>query len=155
VAVTLSGIIVHVPVVLLGHLRTPEEAGFYQLATSLTTIGSYLESSLGRVTYPIISVYWHQGEEETLRKSLKYWTLWVGVPVGSLMALTIPILPSVIPMVFGTHYDPILLGTQMLLGGASFSAVFFWLNPFYYASGKVHLWTMGFALYSVIVRGSS
>jgi O-antigen/teichoic acid export membrane protein len=28
VAVTLSGIITHVPVVLLGHLRTPEEAGF-------------------------------------------------------------------------------------------------------------------------------
>jgi O-antigen/teichoic acid export membrane protein len=35
------------------------------------------------------------------------------------------------------------------------SAVFFWLNPLYYASGKIGLWTKVYGLYAVLAIGLS
>lgn len=153
--VTLSGLVAQIPVMLLGRFRGPEEAGFYRLATSIAAVGSYFETSLGRVAYPSFSARWSAGERESLNSSLKRWTLHAGLPVGVLLVLVIPVLPVLVPWVFGPKYRPMIPGAQVLLLSAALSAVFFWLNSFYYACGGISLWVKGYAIYTLLVIGLS
>jgi O-antigen/teichoic acid export membrane protein len=44
-------------------------------------------------------------------------------------------------------------GTQIMMVGAAVSAVFFWLSSFYYASGRIALWTKAYGLYTVLIIG--
>jgi hypothetical protein len=37
--------------------------------------------------------------------------------------------------------------------GTAISAIFFWLNPFYYASKRINLWVSGYAFYTTLVIG--
>jgi O-antigen/teichoic acid export membrane protein len=151
--VTLSGLVGQVPLILLGRLRGPEEAGFYRLATNLMTAGSLLETSLGRVTYPVLSARWYKGERKSLIRSIKRWTLHGGIPVSALMSLTIPLLPVLVPTVFGLAYRPMVLGAQVMMAGAAISALFFWLSSAYYAFGKIRAWTKAYVIYTALVIG--
>jgi O-antigen/teichoic acid export membrane protein len=155
VMVTLSGVVVQVPVMLLGRLGTPNEAGFYRLAMSITTIGSYLESALARVAYPVLSARWGHEERQSLKQSLKNWTVRGGLPAGLTVLSGIPFLPFVIPLVFGASYVPMVWGTQMLIVATAISTVFFWLTAIYYASGRVDVWTKAYGLYTGVVIGLS
>jgi len=150
---TLSGIMEQVPLILLGRFRGPKEAGFYSLATTFVTVGSYMGSSLGQVAYPVLSARWGAGERGSLNRTLKHWTLQGGFPVCLLMLLSVPLLPIVIPIAFSPAYNPMVLGTQVMTAAAAVSAVFFWLNSFYYASGRIGLWTKAYSLYTVFVVG--
>jgi O-antigen/teichoic acid export membrane protein len=149
IAVTLSGLIWQVPIILLGRLRGPEEAGFYRLATSIVTIGSYFETSMGRVTYPILSARSGTIGRDNIKNTLKRWTFRAGLPAGALLLLAVPFFPILIPMVFGDDYSPMLLGIQVMIAGSALTALFFWLNIFYYASGKVGVWTKAYGIYTV------
>ena len=108
---------------------------------------------MGRVVYPNLSARWAEGERDSIKGSLKYWTFRYGLPVGILLLLVIPFLHIFIPMVFGSGYSPMVPGTQILMIGAAVSAVFFWLNSFYYASGKIELWTKVYGIYTVHAIG--
>jgi O-antigen/teichoic acid export membrane protein len=151
--VTLNGFVEQLPLMLLGTLRGSGEAGFYRLATNIKSVGSYFEGSMGGVVYPTLSARWAKGERESLNRSLKRWMWKGGLPIGVLEALTIPFLPLVVPLVFGDGYKQAVLGGQILMGAAAIRALFFWLTPFYYASGKVSLWVKGFALYTILLIG--
>ncbi len=153
-AVTLGGVVVEVPLMILGHLRGPEEAGFYRLAVSIVTVGSYLESSLGRVAYPALSARWAVGERERIPASLRRWTLTAGLPVSLLLVATTPLLPWAVAVVFGPAYQPAVPAAQLMVIAAAVSALFFWLSAFYYALGAVKFWTLGYALYSLFVTSS-
>ena len=54
-AVTFSGLLEYLPLMLLGYLRGSTEAGFYRLARNIVTAGSYLEGSMGKVAYPVLA----------------------------------------------------------------------------------------------------
>ncbi len=149
--VTLSGLVGQLPIIFLGRLRSPEEAGFYRLATSITTVGSYFESSLGRVVYPVLSARWGIEKREQIFASLRRWTLTAGLPVSLLLVVIIPLLPLAMAIFFGPAYQPAVPGIQVMVIGAAVSALFFWLSAFYYASGAVKFWTLGYALYSLLV----
>lgn len=151
--VTFNGIMGQVPLLLLGSLRDPREAGFYRLATSFMTVGSYLEASLGRIAYPIISARWSAGDREKLKYTMKRWTLCGGIPAGFLVLLTIVLIPILVPVVFGPAYSPMTLGTQVMMVGTAVSAVSFLLTQFYYASGRIDLWTKAYGLYTALVIG--
>lgn len=151
--VTLNGIMTQVPLMLLGRIRGPEEAGFYRLALSLMIAGSYLEATLARVTYPVLSARWGVGERQSLSKTLQRWTLRGGLPSSALLLLTIPLFPFVVPVVFGPAYTSMVRGVQVLMLAAAVSAVFFWLRSFYYATGKIDIWTKAYSLYTALVVG--
>jgi O-antigen/teichoic acid export membrane protein len=151
ITVTLSGIMGQVPIMLLGRLRGLEDAGFYRLATSLITTGSYVEAALSKVTYPVFSAHWGAGEIEKLRSMIKTWTLRGGIPAGVLLLITIPFFPFILPKVFGPDYSPMVPGVQVMMVGAAIGAVFFWLNPYYYASGRIELWTKIYFVYTAFV----
>jgi len=151
--VTLSGLIAQIPIMLLGHLRGPEEAGFYRIAVSIGTVGSYLETSLGRVTYPILSARWTSEERENIINALKRWTLKVGLPISVTLIFTTLFFPWLLPLLYGHDYHPAVLGAQIIMLGVAVSALFFWLNSFYYASGRINLWVSSYALYIMLVIG--
>jgi O-antigen/teichoic acid export membrane protein len=151
--VTLSGLVVQLPVMLLGRLRGPEEAGFYRIALSIGTVGSYLETSLGRVIYPTLSAWWSSEGEERIVRTLKGWTLKVGLPISATIVLVTILFPWLLPLLFGHDYRPAVPGVQVIMLGIAISATFFWLNSFYYASKKINLWVSGYTLYTILVIG--
>jgi O-antigen/teichoic acid export membrane protein len=151
---TLGGAITHAPVMFLGAIRGAEEAGFFRLALSLMTATSYPTSAAGRVVYPRLSGRWAAGERESdLEQSLKRWTRRGGLSLGFGIALMIPFLPWIVPLLFGEGYRPMVPGAQIMFVAAAVTALFFWLNSYYYATGRVGTWTRGFALYTVLVLG--
>jgi O-antigen/teichoic acid export membrane protein len=149
--VTFRTLISNVPLLLLGGLRGPGEAAFFRLATSVTTAGSYVETSLGRVTYPVLSARWAAGERDEVITMFKRWTLRAGLPTGAVLLGAIPLVPLLIPVVFGPKFSGMGLGLQLLLLGTAVSGVFFVLGPFYYAAGQVRFWTKGYGAYAVLV----
>lgn len=153
--VTLSGLVAQIPVMLLGRLRGPEEAGFYRIAISIGTVGSYFETSLGRVAYPVLSARWSAGERDSIAAAVKRWTLRVGLPAGIVLILPIPLVPLILPLLFGSDYSPLVLGAQAMMLEVAMGVVFFWLSSYYYASGRINVWTASFAVYAVLVIGSS
>ncbi len=46
-----------------------------------------------------------------------------------------------------------VVGLQVMMLGVAVSAVFFWLSVFYYAFGKISLWTKAYGLYTLLVIG--
>ncbi len=149
--VTLSGLMGQIPLVLLGHFRQSQEVGFYRLATALITSASYLETSLAKVAYPILSARWATGERKSLHATLGKWTLREGLIVSILVLLIIPLLPVVVHLVLGDGYRPMVSGAQVMMVGAAVSAAFFWLNPFYYATDRVGVWAKAYALSTAAV----
>jgi len=152
-SVTLSGLLVEVPMMLLGHFRGPEEAGFYRIALSIGTVGSYLEASLGRVIYPTLSGRWSLESEEKLIRALKRWTLKIGLPISGILIFTTILFPYLLPLLYGYSYRSAVLGVQVIMLGVAISVAFFWLNSFYYASKRVHIWVVGYAIYTILVIG--
>jgi O-antigen/teichoic acid export membrane protein len=150
---TVNGFVGQVPTILLGRLRGPEQAGFYSLAVSLLTVVSYVETAIEKVIYPTLAARWGAGERQSIRRSLQHWTWRGGLPLGALVLCTVPLLPLILPAVFGAAYRPMVLGTQVMLIGAAVSAVFFWLHATYYAAGAIRLWTQAYTLYTVFVVG--
>ncbi|MBI4522550.1 MAG: oligosaccharide flippase family protein [Deltaproteobacteria bacterium] len=153
VLITLTGFVGQLPLIVLGHLRGPEEAGFYRLATTLVATGSFLEFALGRVVYPVLSVRWGEGERDALISLIRRWTFGWGFPLGLLILVTIPLLPVFVPLFLGHAYRPMVFGTQLMMLGAAVSAVFFWLTAFYYASGQFGFFTKAYAFYTLFVIG--
>ncbi len=153
--VTMGGVVQQLPLLLLGKLSGPAEAGFYRLAINFTTTGSYIENALGRVTYPVLSQVWGTDKIDVhqLRRTLRKWTLRGGLPVGLLLLTAIPTLPFLVPLVFGSQYRPMVTGLQLMMVGVAVSTVFFYLNPLYYSAGKVALWTKCHAVYVVVMLG--
>ncbi|HDN80584.1 MAG TPA: hypothetical protein ENG33_08990 [Chloroflexi bacterium] len=156
VMTTLSGAIAQVPVMILGAVRGPDEAGFFRLAMTLVNVSSYPMNAAHRVAYPRLSAKWAKKESDAaLRRDVKRWTLHGGVPIGlAILGVTLA-LPLIIPLVFGENYRPVVPGVQLMMLGVAFESVFFWLNSFYYALGKVGLWVGGYSLYAAPVLGLS
>ena len=150
---TMSGLMGQVPQLLLGCFRGPEEAGFFRLAASFITAGSYLENSLGKVSYPILAAKREIGDRDKLNRTLKHWTLQMGLPACFLISITIPLLSMLIPEIIGYSYSPMVIGTQIMMIGTAASAPFFWLNSYYYAVGMVEQWTKFYSLYAALSIG--
>jgi O-antigen/teichoic acid export membrane protein len=149
--VTLSGLLSQGPLMLLGRYRGVKEAGYFRIAMILMSGASCMENALARVAYPTISARWATGERQSLAKSLKKWTLQGGLPLGILLLMGIPLIPILIPWVLGHVYTPIIPAVQVMLAAVTLSTVFFWSNSFYYASGRMGLWTQGFFLYTLFI----
>ncbi|MEM2691843.1 MAG: hypothetical protein QXS01_07080, partial [Candidatus Bathyarchaeia archaeon] len=103
------------------------------------------------VTYPIFSARWAAGNRDTILVSLKRWTLRAGVPLGVALILFAPLLSLLIPLLFGTAFRPAILPAQIMILGQGISAPFFWLNSFYYASGRIGTWVKGYTLYTAAI----
>ncbi len=146
-----SGLVAYLPVMILGKFRGAEEAGFYRLGVALTTAGGYVETSLGKVVFPVISERWAAGDREGVRERLRRWTLRWGLPLGGVFVPVIALLPWAIPLLLGERYAPAVGASQILLVGTVVCTVFFWTTYHYYAVGRVDLWTKSYGIYALAV----
>lgn len=153
VATTLGGIMMQVPLMILARFRSPQEAGFFRLSSSLAGAASSLESAIGWVTYPRLSTWWSLGARDVLASTLRRWTIWAGLPMSATILLTVLLLGLFIPPLFGSEYRPMILGAQVMMAGVAISLVFFWLIHVYYSAGRIDLWTKVYAIYTGVVLG--
>ena len=150
-AVTLNGMLVHLPLLILGRIAGPRQAGYLRAASSVVAAGSYAESAMGRVAYPTLASRWKSGDREELAVSLRSWTKKAGLPVGIVLLASSLAFPVLIPLVFGEEYRPMVLGAQLLMVGIAVSTVFFYLIQFFYATGYVATWTKFLAAEAILV----
>jgi O-antigen/teichoic acid export membrane protein len=151
VELTFSGLLEHVPLMLLGILRGPADAGFYRVARSMVMACSYLEAAMSKVAYPLLaSISATKGLEE-LNAQVKRWTLTVGLGVGAAVLLVIPLLPFIITTVFGHQYSPMVLGVQIMTIACAINAICFWLYGYFYASQNVAFWTKAGVIHTLVV----
>jgi O-antigen/teichoic acid export membrane protein len=153
--VTLNGLVGQAPLLMLGRLRGPEDAGFYRLAMSLMSVGAYPENCMSKIAYPALSARFGREHIRSLRARLRVWTWKGGIPIAILMALTVPFLPALVPVIFGPSYVPMVFGAQMMMLSVAIGALFFWLSAFYYASGKIAFWSKAYGVYSAVFLGLS
>lgn len=153
--VTLTGLTAQVPLMLLGRYRSVEEVGYYRLATSLVTASSYLEKAIGQVLYPTLCSRLVNEKWEKIRQSFKKLTLQRGIPLSLFLFLAILLIHPLLPKLFGNHYIPMIKGTQIMILATAIRTWFYWLNPCYYALGKIKLWTKGYSIYTACTLGLS
>jgi O-antigen/teichoic acid export membrane protein len=157
VMTTLSGAVTQAPVMFLGVIRGPEEAGFFRLALALTTGASYPVAAASQVLYPRLSArIASQGTVGEFTSISKRWIVRAGLPMGAAITCFALLLPWLLPLVVGEGYRRMIAGAQMLLLAAAVDAPFFWLYPYYYASARVSVWTKAYAVYTgmVLLLGS-
>jgi O-antigen/teichoic acid export membrane protein len=150
-AVTMENLIRVLPPVILGRLRGPEESGFYHLAANLTFTALYFEESARKVVYPKLSQAYELGDKESIRNSLRRWTVSGGVPICGLLLIVILLIPLLVPLVFGSSYTPVVPAAQIMMLAIAFSSLFFWLNSLFYAANKVDAWIRGYFIYALAV----
>lgn len=148
---TMGGLVSQLPVLVLGEIRGPAEAGYFRIAASAISTATYAEASLARVTYPLLSADWATGATEGIRKKLVGWTLKAGLPLASLLMLTIPFLDLAIRLTLGQTYSPIVPGLRPMVLGAAFSVAFFYLGTLFYAIGSIRAWAAMYAIYVILV----
>jgi O-antigen/teichoic acid export membrane protein len=154
VLVSLWGVLVQVPLMALGRFRGPAEAGYYRLALTLVTVGSYTEMALARVYYPSLCAEWAGHGRAALRRRLRRWTVTLGLPIGAALALGSVLLPVLVPLVFGAEFRPAVHGIQLMMVGAVVGTVFFWQSPLYSAAGRFALLTKINTVYTAAVVGA-
>jgi O-antigen/teichoic acid export membrane protein len=152
VIVTVSGIVTHLPLTLLGYVRGVEEAGFYRLATSIGNTAANVESALGRIAHSHLSVdvlarqvCW--GE---LRGKVRLWTFQFGVPLALVVAATIPLLSPIVRFLFGSDYQPMVSAGRVMLVASAIGTALFWLLPLYYAFGQLKAWSTVYVVYGLL-----
>lgn len=147
---TFGGLLAQVPVLLLGRLKGPQEAGYLRLSTGIVSAASYLEGALSKVAYPLVSRIRGADETERLQNLIRRWTYQRGLPAGLIMLGAVPLIPFVVPLAFGARFTPASEGVQIMLVGAAVSATFFYVHAVYYAAGKVGLWAKAYGTYVLL-----
>lgn len=150
VLVTLGGVMIQVPLLWLGRMRGPEEAGFYRLATSVVTSLQYPESALGRVVSPVLVVAVARESAQKLRSLVSKWTATLGLPLAAAIALGLVPLPWLMQLVFGHRFAVAMPSVQIMAGSAVLSGLVFWVGPFYYAAGRIDLMTKLYSLSAMV-----
>jgi O-antigen/teichoic acid export membrane protein len=151
---SLGNLTTQIPIMLLGHIRGPEEAGFCKLAFSFLTTFSFTASSMFRVAYPSLSAEMVTKGIMAIKGRVRRWTIKVGIPAGIAISLGIPALSLIIPTAFGKTYEAMITGTQIMVLSSVVWTLFFWTIPVCYALGMIKLWTKLYALYSIFVIGA-
>lgn len=144
--VTLGGVLMQGPLLLLGRACGTQAAGFYRLATSIATTASYLETSLSRAVYPRLAERSGSSTSAALLEDCRRLTLYGGIPIGLLLVAGIGAVPFALPPLLGGDYHAMSLGTQFMILGSLVGAVFFWLQPLYYATRRLPAWTVALAV---------
>lgn len=153
--VTLSGVMGQLPLMWLGQIRGPEEAGFFKLATTIMTIVTHVEGALGRVVSPILATAVGGKTPAELSSLTRAWTLKLGLPLVGGIALSMTAFPFVVSIVFGNHFAGAVRTIQLVVAGTLVSGVLFWVPPYYFALGRVGSMTRIYAAGVVLALGAA
>jgi O-antigen/teichoic acid export membrane protein len=152
VASTLSGLLAQGPLLLLGVGRGPQQAGLFRACTTLAGVVGPLEGAPGTVAYPRLSSLLASNTSGAVRRILREWTLYKGLPLAAFILLVGAVaLPVGVPLLFGTGYSEAIRGGQILIIGVAIGAATFWVRPLYYAAGKINYWAKGSSVQALVI----
>ncbi|UKO98443.1 lipopolysaccharide biosynthesis protein [Nostoc sp. UHCC 0870] len=155
ILVTITGFISQLPVIILGSLGTPKDAGFYKLGSMIAVAASYPKVAMGRILLPKLSVEASNLTWIQMLQNLKRWTLNLGIPISLIILILSMLIYPAIKTFYGSQYISSILGIQILIVASAFLTTFFWLEPFYYAYAKYKLFTnLHFAYFFVFCSSS-
>ena len=136
--------------VILGYFRGPQEAGYYRLAKSLSSVVGYIVQPLQQVAYPRLAHLWGAGHRAQMGQTVRRYALWVGVPLAILVLSVIPAVHALMGIIVGEEYLPAVRALQFLLAGSAVWLAFFWLRPVYHALGEVKFWLINATIISIL-----
>jgi len=116
--------------------------GYYRLAKNLGNTVGYLVSPLQSVSYPELARLWGLRARQAIRQKTRKFALHIGVPLGLAVLLAIPLVPFILPTLFGEAYRPAVVASQILLIASAIRITFFWLRPVYMAQGRIRHWIL-------------
>jgi O-antigen/teichoic acid export membrane protein len=154
--VSLSGLVTQIPLILLGRMSGPTDAAYYRIATNLSTSVTYLETVPAKVIYPKISMAWESNLLDAIYiKRLVKLTWSDGLWRVLFLILGIVLLPWFIPIIYGKNYSPMIIGSQLFLLSMVSNVLFFWIQPYYFSSGKIQAYAISYMLFVVGLLTSS
>jgi O-antigen/teichoic acid export membrane protein len=136
---TTGGVLANVPLLALGALRSPVEAGYCRLALSLMNVSAYLEAAMARATYPRFAAEQSPGELGAVCARL---SLRAGLPALCVLFVVVLVLPLVIPGTLGAEYSAMVLGAQIMVTSVGLTTSAFWIQPLLYATGQFRAWAL-------------
>jgi len=137
-------------IVILGYFRSPTEVGYYKLAKTISSRVGYLVGSLQSVIYPDLARLYGIGDQIGLWRKVKHLAWKVGTPLMLLILVVILCVPLILPVIFGSSFNPIIYATQILFIGYGLWLIFFWLKPLYLVCGRAKEWAIFIGIYSFI-----
>jgi lipopolysaccharide exporter len=148
VGVTLSGAVSQVPILLLGGLGSPIDAGYFRVASTIAVTADSLEAAMNRVAYPLLAAAHAEGDTRRIARLVVAWSR-REARLATMAVLTAMVLAPVLVLFgLGHEYGGMLFGTEILLVGTATSAAFFFLTPYLYSSGHVKRWVVWYGVYA-------
>lgn len=139
--------------VLLGTLAGATAVGYYKLATSISSASGYIISPLRTVLYPTLTKLWGRDERLRFRRTVRRYALYLGLPLGALGLMTLPVVPFVVRLVAGPAFDPAAGAAQFLVLASVLNIAFFWARPALLTVGAVRYYLVRRVLQTVLFFG--
>ncbi len=136
---TTGGVLTNVPLLALGALRSPAEAGFCRLAMSLMNVSAYLDAAMARATYPRLAA---DQASTGVSRDCAMLTWRAGLPASLALIGVALLLPIAIPMTLGPTYETMVNGAQLMVLSVAATTAIFWVQPLLYASGRFRTWAL-------------
>lgn len=149
--VTLGGLRAQIPILILGRLAGAADAGFFRMANTLMSAGSFAEGSLRDVVYPQLAGRWATGDRATLLTSVSRWTAREGLVAAGIMVVLAVALPVLVPLVIGRAYAPMVPGAQIMILGGAVGSLLFWVGPLLQSAGRYATLVQGLAVYTAYI----
>ncbi len=144
-------IVEQVPIIILGKYVSAESAGFFKISQIFVSLARTIQVSLSTVLYPRISKLVSIKDYRLLKLTLITFTKKTGILIFGLIMIGIAIVPYFIPLVYGSDFKDATVGIQIIMVAVAFHSLFFWVNPLYYALGKLKTFGIVFSSYAVFV----
>lgn len=127
-------------VVVLGWLVGAREVGFYRLARSITSLPDYLLIPLQSATFPRLARIAVAGRRDVMSAALRRHAVLASTLAAAGLIGPV-ILPFAVRRIAGDAYAGAIDMSRVLLLASIVSMFFYWLRPFYMASGQVRAWS--------------
>jgi O-antigen/teichoic acid export membrane protein len=146
--VTLAGAMTHVPVLILGAIRSPAEAGYFRLASSVAVTADAVEAAMSRVAYSTLAASQADADVRRVARLVVAWSRREALLGLAAVLAAMALLPAFVFVGLGRKYTGMIAGTELLLLGTAVSTSFFFVIPYLYSSGKIRKWVTAYGLYA-------
>jgi len=136
-------------IVILGYFSGPTQAGYYRVAKRMAGVVSVMVKPLQSTLYPRLARQWGGAQFDDLRRTVSRYVFWMGLPLGGLVLLGIPLVPWATVILVGEAYIPSVPVAQLLFATAALWLMFSWLRPLFHALGEVKFLFMNMAFLNV------
>lgn len=127
-------------VIVLGLLRGPTDVGYYRIGLSVMHMFGNIVTPLQSTAFQRMSrAVGEQGPRVLRSMSLRYLKN-IGIPLALISAVSIPLMPLLVPLLYDDQFAPAVPAAQVLAGAACIWLLGFWARPALLTAGKAGTW---------------